>query len=64
LPAARGISVLLILKAFSSGSTAMTGIEAVSNDIPGFRPIEWRNARATLTWMIVLLSRCSRERSR
>jgi amino acid transporter len=55
LPATRGISVLLLLKAFSSGSTALTGIEAISNDIPAFKPVEWRNARATLTWMIVLL---------
>jgi amino acid transporter len=50
-----GVGVLLILKAFSSGSTAMTGIEAVSNDVPAFKPVEWRNARKTLTWMIVLL---------
>ena len=47
--------MLLILKAFSSGSTAMTGIEAIANDVPAFRPVEWRNARTTLTWMIVLL---------
>jgi amino acid transporter len=55
LAAAEGVSALLILKAFSSGSTAMTGIEAVSNDVPAFKPVEWRNARTTLTWMIILL---------
>lgn len=50
-----GVSLLLILRAFASGSTAMTGIEAVSNAVPAFRPIEWCNARTTLTWMIGLL---------
>ena len=30
----------------------MTGIEAVSNAVPAFRPVEWRNARTTLTAMI------------
>ncbi len=50
-----GVSVLLILRAFSSGSTAMTGIEAISNAVPAFKPVEWRNARTTLTWMVGLL---------
>jgi hypothetical protein len=35
--------------AFASGSTAMTGIEAISNAVPAFKPVEWRNARTTLT---------------
>ncbi|HYZ53819.1 MAG TPA: APC family permease [Streptosporangiaceae bacterium] len=47
--------VLLVLRAFASGATAMTGIEAVSNAVPAFKPVEWRNARTTLTWMIGLL---------
>jgi amino acid transporter len=55
LTATEGVSVLLILRAFSSGSTAMTGIEAISNAVPVFKPTEWRNARATLTWMVGLL---------
>ncbi len=55
LTATEGVSVLLILRAFASGSTAMTGIEAISNAVPVFKPVEWRNARATLTWMISLL---------
>jgi amino acid transporter len=50
-----GVGVLLILRAFSSGSTAMTGIEAISNAVPVFKPTEWRNARTTLTWMVGLL---------
>ena len=41
--------MLLILRAFASGSTAMTGIEAISNAVPVFKPVEWRNARTTLT---------------
>ena len=51
----QGVSVLLVLRAFSSGATAMTGIEAVSNAVPAFRPPEWRNARVTLGCMIGLL---------
>jgi amino acid transporter len=53
--ATEGVGLLLVLRAFSSGSTAMTGIEAVSNAIPAFKPVEWRNARTTLTWMVSLL---------
>ena len=49
------VGVLLVLRAFASGSTAMTGIEAVSNAVPAFQPTEWRNARTTLTAMIGLL---------
>jgi amino acid transporter len=55
LTVTEGVSVLLLLRAFSSGSTAMTGIEAVSNAVPAFKPVEWRNARTTLTWMVGLL---------
>jgi amino acid transporter len=55
LTALEGVSVLLLLRAFASGSTAMTGIEAISNAVPAFKPVEWRNARTTLTWMVVLL---------
>ena len=33
----------------------MTGIEAISNAVPSFKPAEWRNARITLSWMIGLL---------
>lgn len=53
--ATEGVGLLLIMRAFASGSTAMTGIEAISNAVPAFHPVRWRNARATLTWMIVLL---------
>ncbi len=49
------LGVLLILRAFSSGATAMTGIEVISNSVPVFEPPEADNARRTLTIMIVLL---------
>ncbi|MGV9993527.1 APC family permease [Streptomyces sp. NPDC003374] len=55
LPVTEGVTLLLVLRAFTSGSTAMTGIEAISNAVPAFRPPEWRNARTTLTWMVTLL---------
>ncbi|MGW1286374.1 APC family permease [Streptomyces sp. NPDC001118] len=55
LPVTERVTLLLVLRAFASGSTAMTGIEAISNAVPAFRPKEWRNARTTLTWMVTLL---------
>jgi amino acid transporter len=55
IPATEGIGILLVLRAFTSGASSMTGIEAVSNAVPVFQPVEWRNARTTLTWMISLL---------
>jgi amino acid transporter len=55
LHASEGVGLLLVLRAFSSGATAMTGIEAISNAVPAFQPVEWRNARTTLGWMVALL---------
>ncbi|MDX3854315.1 APC family permease [Streptomyces sp. AK02-01A] len=55
LHAVEGVGVLLVMRAFASGATAMTGIEAISNAVPAFQPVAWRNARTTLTWMIGLL---------
>jgi len=55
LPAAKPIAgfalVFLIARAFASGGAAVTGVEAISNGVPAFRPPEWRNARTTLMWM-------------
>ena len=45
----------LVLRAFSSGCTAMTGTEAISNGIPAFRSPESRNAAITLGWMALIL---------
>jgi amino acid transporter len=54
--AVEGVGMLLVLRAFASGCSAMTGIEAISNGVPVFRPPEWRNARTTLSWMVILLA--------
>ncbi|WP_438444290.1 APC family permease [Gorillibacterium sp. sgz5001074] len=45
------VSLFLLLKAFSSGCSALTGVEAVSNAIPNFRKPAERNAAATLMMM-------------
>lgn len=49
------LSIFLILRAFATGCTAMTGVEAISNAIPVFRQPETRNAAITLTWMACIL---------
>jgi amino acid transporter len=46
----------LLLKVFSSGCTAMTGVEAVSNGVMAFREDTRKNAKITLTIIIVLLA--------
>ena len=43
-----------MLRAFASGCTALTGVEAVSNGVPGFQPPKSRNAATTLVIMGVL----------
>ena len=48
-------SIFLILRAFASGGAAVTGVEAISNGVPAFKPPEWKNARTTLMWMGSLL---------
>lgn len=47
--------VFLLLKAFASGSVALTGTEAIANGVPAFKPPESRNASTTLMTMAVLL---------
>ncbi|MGO9248172.1 MAG: APC family permease [Solirubrobacteraceae bacterium] len=54
-PAIEAAGVLLVLRAFASGATAMTGIEVISNAVPVFRPPQARHARQTLTVMMGLL---------
>jgi amino acid transporter len=49
--AAQPLGILLILRAFSSGSVALTGTEAVSNGVPAFKPPEPRNAQLVITLM-------------
>jgi amino acid transporter len=56
LPAATtAISLWLILKVFSSGCTAMTGVEAVSNGVTAFRDPRCKTAKTTLTIIIAIL---------
>jgi amino acid transporter len=51
----RYVGLFVILKAFASGGAAVTGVEAISNGVPAFRPPEWKNARSTLMVMGFLL---------
>jgi amino acid transporter len=53
--AMQAISLFLILHAFSSGTTALTGVEAISNGIPAFKEPRSRNAGQTLIWMSLIL---------
>jgi len=45
------LTLFLLLRAFSSGCTALTGIEAISNGITAFKEPQSRNAAITLQWM-------------
>jgi amino acid transporter len=54
LEATAPLSLFLILKAFSSGATALTGVEAISNGVPAFRRPHARNAASTLAMMALI----------
>ena len=54
--AATAVTAWLALRAFASGCTALTGVEAVSNAVPVFRPPEVRHARQTLTMIVITLA--------
>ncbi|HEX5939128.1 MAG TPA: APC family permease, partial [Dehalococcoidia bacterium] len=54
--ATQSLTLFLILRAFSSGSAALTGIEAISNGVPAFKPPESRNAATTLAIMAAILA--------
>ena len=49
------LGLFLLLKAFASGSVALTGTEAIANGVPAFKPPEARNAANTMAAMAVLL---------
>jgi amino acid transporter len=49
------LGLFLVLRAFAGGCTALTGIEAIANGVPTFRPPEARNAAATLVTLAVIL---------
>jgi hypothetical protein len=46
------LGIFLMLRAFASGCTALTGVEAISNGVPIFKKPEWKNARTTL-WVMI-----------
>jgi amino acid transporter len=50
------IGILLLLRAFAGGSVALTGVEAIANGVPAFKPPEAKNAANTMTAMAVLLA--------
>jgi amino acid transporter len=52
-PANAAVGVFLLVRAFSSGAVALTGIEAISNGVPYLRPPEARNAHRTLACLAV-----------
>ncbi|MGE8203533.1 APC family permease [Heyndrickxia sp. NPDC080065] len=51
-----GISLFLLLRAFSSGSSALTGVEAISNAVPNFKNPAAKNAASTLAMMGTILA--------
>jgi amino acid transporter len=51
----QAVTVLLVIRAFASGSVALTGTEAIANGVPAFKPPEARNAATTLTAVAILL---------
>ena len=50
------LTLFLMLRAFASGGAALTGVEAISDGVPAFKPPEWVNAQKTLTAMVVILA--------
>ncbi len=53
--AVEGLTVFLLLRAFSSGCTALTGVEVISNGVSAFKPPEPKNAAITMIGMAVIL---------
>ena len=54
-PVSQALTAFLLMRAFSAGCTALTGIEAISNGVQAFRPPEARNAAATLVILAMIL---------
>jgi len=55
-PALEPLTLVLMLRAFASGGAALTGVEAISDGVPAFKPPEWVNAQKTLTAMVIILA--------
>lgn len=51
-----GMSMVLFIRAFSAGSSSLTGVEAISNAVPNFKSPKRRNAATTLTIMSLILA--------
>ncbi len=56
--AIKSLGLYMLLRAFSSGAVALSGIEAISNGVPAFKKPESKNAATTLVWMGVVLGTC------
>ena len=54
----KDLGLLMLLRAFSSGAVALSGVEAVSNGVPAFQKPESKNAATTLMWMGGILGVC------
>ena len=54
-PGTEAVGLFLLLHAFAGGSVALTGVEAIANGVPAFKPPEAKNAANTLVAMAVLL---------
>ena len=54
-PSMPSVTLFLVLHAFSNGTSALTGVEAISNGIPAFKEPRSRNAGITLIWMSAIL---------
>jgi amino acid transporter len=53
--ATESLGILLVLKAFANGCSALTGVEAISNGVQAFRAPAPKNAATTMVWMGVIL---------
>ena len=56
IPGTQAVALFLLLRAFASGSAALTGIEAIADGVPNFKPPEWKNAATTQIWMVIILA--------
>jgi amino acid transporter len=54
-PAMEGLTLFLLLRAFSAGCTALTGVEVISNGVSAFKYPESKNAAKTMAWMAAIL---------
>jgi amino acid transporter len=55
IPAKEPLTLFFLLRAFSAGCSALTGVEAISDGVLAFKPPEWKNARLTLIYLGVTL---------